>query len=402
MKPAAWILLLFVLSGGISALLGNELARRIGKRKLRVFSLRPKHSSTLLSVVINMALSAGIFGLFLAFSGPTRQALLAPETPLQDTPSASWQIAHVSRRLRARLERPMISGRPSAQPGAATAPAVSARVVLQPVRSALPLLRAVVSPSVRPSVPGSKASRLTPRQTPAPAVSIQPPLAVSPAVATPSPLPTVVAVAQVEPEPAPQVQVEQVAPHHTLLALANETLIRFETPAAVDETGARALLARMLEWTETYALRLGAVSTEGSALRVSEQNLNHLQRQLESSGALLVEVQTLQAARAQTPLAVQFRWQPVPDAAVQPPEDLLERERLRPEVIQQALASEILPAIQAALARRERPPLPLSPLPEPVLALVSPARLGLSLQSAAVGQTLLNQSDLHILLWLKP
>ena len=75
-----WLFILFIAASGLSAWIGNDWGRRIGKRKLSVFALRPKHSSTFLTILLSMALSLGFLGLYLAIDSKGREALLHPET----------------------------------------------------------------------------------------------------------------------------------------------------------------------------------------------------------------------------------------------------------------------------------------------------------------------------------
>lgn len=80
LKPAFWLFLLFVLASGLSAWIGNEWGRIIGKRKLTIFALRPKHSSSLLTILLSIALSMGFLGVYLLVDPNAREALLMPET----------------------------------------------------------------------------------------------------------------------------------------------------------------------------------------------------------------------------------------------------------------------------------------------------------------------------------
>lgn len=80
LKPAFWLFLLFVLASGLSAWIGNEWGRIIGKRKLTVFALRPKHSSSFLTILLSIALSMGFLGVYLLVDPNAREALLMPES----------------------------------------------------------------------------------------------------------------------------------------------------------------------------------------------------------------------------------------------------------------------------------------------------------------------------------
>lgn len=83
MTPAFWLCLLLVIASGLSAYIGNEWGRKIGKRKLSVFRMRPKHSSTFLTVLLSMCLSLGMMGLLLVSAPALQQALFVPNTPVE-------------------------------------------------------------------------------------------------------------------------------------------------------------------------------------------------------------------------------------------------------------------------------------------------------------------------------
>lgn len=78
MRGVFWLSLLFVVASGLSAYIGNEWGRKIGKRKLSVFSLRPRHSSTFLTILLAMALSLGLLGTTLVLVPDLRLSLMHP------------------------------------------------------------------------------------------------------------------------------------------------------------------------------------------------------------------------------------------------------------------------------------------------------------------------------------
>lgn len=63
MTPAFWLCLLLVIASGLSAYIGNEWGRKLGKRKLSIFRMRPKHSSTFVTILLSMCLSLGLMGI---------------------------------------------------------------------------------------------------------------------------------------------------------------------------------------------------------------------------------------------------------------------------------------------------------------------------------------------------
>ena len=62
------ITLIFVLAvvGGVIALIGDRLGTRIGKKKLSIFGLRPRHTAVLVTVVTGICITTVTFGIMAA------------------------------------------------------------------------------------------------------------------------------------------------------------------------------------------------------------------------------------------------------------------------------------------------------------------------------------------------
>ena len=71
------ITLIFVLAvvGGVIALIGDRLGTRIGKKKLSIFGLRPRHTAVLVTVVTGICITTVTFGIMTAVSENVRTAL---------------------------------------------------------------------------------------------------------------------------------------------------------------------------------------------------------------------------------------------------------------------------------------------------------------------------------------
>ena len=71
------ITLIFVLAvvGGVIALIGDRLGTRIGKKKLSIFGLRPRHTAVLVTVVTGICITTVTFGIMAAVSENVRTAL---------------------------------------------------------------------------------------------------------------------------------------------------------------------------------------------------------------------------------------------------------------------------------------------------------------------------------------
>lgn len=93
MTPAFWLCLLLVVASGLSAYIGNEWGRKIGKRKLSIFRLRPKHSSTFLTVLLSMCLSLGMMGVLFVFSPQLQRMVFLPTNTDQQQTLQAYEDA---------------------------------------------------------------------------------------------------------------------------------------------------------------------------------------------------------------------------------------------------------------------------------------------------------------------
>jgi DUF3084 family protein len=68
-------LLVAVLAGGI-AMLGNQLGRKIGRRKMTVFGMRPRHTSIFITTITGSLIACLTLGLAMVFSQDVREIVL--------------------------------------------------------------------------------------------------------------------------------------------------------------------------------------------------------------------------------------------------------------------------------------------------------------------------------------
>ena len=61
--------------GGIIAYIGDKLGTKVGKRKLTIFGLRPKHTSILVTIVTGIVIAASTLGVLSLVSKDVRTAL---------------------------------------------------------------------------------------------------------------------------------------------------------------------------------------------------------------------------------------------------------------------------------------------------------------------------------------
>ncbi len=71
-------LVVAALSGGI-AYLGNQLGRHVGRRKMSVFGMRPRHTSIFVTTVTGMMIALGTLTLAAIFAEPVRLMLVGTE-----------------------------------------------------------------------------------------------------------------------------------------------------------------------------------------------------------------------------------------------------------------------------------------------------------------------------------
>lgn len=73
------LIVILALTGGAIAYIGDRLGTRIGKRKLTVFGLRPRHTSTLITIVSGFMIVAATMGTLAVVSNDVRTALFGME-----------------------------------------------------------------------------------------------------------------------------------------------------------------------------------------------------------------------------------------------------------------------------------------------------------------------------------
>ncbi len=72
----AWILIpTLILVSGLVAFVGNQVGRSIGRRRLAIFGLRPRHTAQLITVITGMLITVVTLAVVLLVSNDARQAL---------------------------------------------------------------------------------------------------------------------------------------------------------------------------------------------------------------------------------------------------------------------------------------------------------------------------------------
>ena len=69
------ILLIITIMGGLIAFLGDKIGTKVGKRRMSLFGLRPKHTSIIVTIVTGIFISAATIGVLSIASNNVRTAL---------------------------------------------------------------------------------------------------------------------------------------------------------------------------------------------------------------------------------------------------------------------------------------------------------------------------------------
>lgn len=314
MKLAFWLFLLLLVTNGLSAFLGNELGRKIGKRKLSIFALRPKHSSTFLTILLGMTLSLGAMGLWLGLDSGARSHLLFPEN------AAEQQLAHYQDHLatanrnlqRLRAQRAPLAPIPPviAASSASTVPLQLAQQRPPSAEQPRPVAPAQITLATRPVTPTARAKTEV-TAPPMRTARLAPPAKVSQSSSPAAPS-------------APALAAEDLPVR--LVAQQNDLLFSFEVPGAQSESASRAIVSEVLKMTEQYARELG-VEPQDSSIRILPQELEQAIRQLQQPSAFALQVKVAQDTHTRQPLPIHLTLQTSASDSFDPHE-LLEKERL--------------------------------------------------------------------------
>ncbi|BBB91582.1 MAG TPA: DUF3084 domain-containing protein [Methylomusa anaerophila] len=69
------IIVVIAVMGGVIAYIGDKLGTKVGKKRLSVFGLRPKHTSILVTIITGLLIAASTLGILTAVSRDVRTAL---------------------------------------------------------------------------------------------------------------------------------------------------------------------------------------------------------------------------------------------------------------------------------------------------------------------------------------
>ncbi|MGV3525370.1 MAG: DUF3084 domain-containing protein [Candidatus Sericytochromatia bacterium] len=351
MKPAVWVALLFVLASGLSAWIGNEWGRKIGKRKLSVFSLRPKHTSTVLTIVLSMALSLGMLGSLLVLSPNLRDALLQPEKrDAAELERYQAQQADVSATLQRLQQRPAASARSAETTRVAAAvpsPAPSAALdspPSPPVATAAPVRTALrpAAPKTAPTAAPAAQQKTRPTAEP----TARPSLAPSAEQLALAPRDTQ-AGGRLEASPARGTWQPERTPRSIEVAMVDTPIFALQVYGGRSNQEQRQIQQGLIELARGYAQTLGVTPAGNQWVRIPDSDFVSLQQALENRQLLEIQVRVGATEVASEPLPMRIVAQKVsaPETAFDP-HTLLESARLNPDSPQDSLRSDLQLAMQ--------------------------------------------------------
>ena len=99
MLTSLYILGFITLLSGLVAFLGNQLGRIIGKKKMSLFKLRPRHTSIVLTVLTGMFISFFTVGLLMVFSSQAREIILERDKLAQERDNLRAEVTTLSKKM---------------------------------------------------------------------------------------------------------------------------------------------------------------------------------------------------------------------------------------------------------------------------------------------------------------
>jgi uncharacterized protein (DUF3084 family) len=87
------LIAVLAIMGGIIAYIGDKLGSKVGKRKLTMFGLRPKHTSILVTIITGIIIAASTLGVMSVASRDVRTALFGMEALKAELSSLSQEVA---------------------------------------------------------------------------------------------------------------------------------------------------------------------------------------------------------------------------------------------------------------------------------------------------------------------
>lgn len=84
---------ILAITGGMIAYIGDKLGTKVGKKKLTIFGLRPKHTSIVVTIITGILITASTFGILALVSRDVRTALFGMEALKTKLTTLSQDVA---------------------------------------------------------------------------------------------------------------------------------------------------------------------------------------------------------------------------------------------------------------------------------------------------------------------
>ncbi len=94
-----FLIVVLVITGGAIAFIGDRLGTKIGKKRLSIFGLRPRHTSILVTIVTGLCITAATFGIMAAASENVRTALFGLEKLNAQVQRTQQELSRASEEL---------------------------------------------------------------------------------------------------------------------------------------------------------------------------------------------------------------------------------------------------------------------------------------------------------------
>lgn len=95
------LIAIIAVMGGVIAYIGDKLGTKVGKKKLSMFGLRPKHTSIIVTIVTGILISATTLGIMAAVSWDVRTALFGMEELKAELLSLTTEVSSKTNELAA-------------------------------------------------------------------------------------------------------------------------------------------------------------------------------------------------------------------------------------------------------------------------------------------------------------
>ncbi|SEI83279.1 Uncharacterized conserved protein, contains DUF3084 domain [Propionispira arboris] len=95
------LIIVLVITGGAIAFIGDRLGTKVGKKKLSIFGLRPRHTSIIVTIITGILITTLTFGIMAAVSKDVRTALFGMEKLNQQIKETQTNLTVVTDELAA-------------------------------------------------------------------------------------------------------------------------------------------------------------------------------------------------------------------------------------------------------------------------------------------------------------